>query len=75
VALGTGEKVPDAVELPTREVVRRSVVAARPIAAGQTITEDDLECRRPAAGRSAFEFWEIVGTVAPHDIAVGSYVG
>ncbi len=73
-ALGSAVKECQPVERANRDVVRRSLVASRPIAGGARIAADDLECRRPAAGRSAFEFWDVVGTLAPRDYAAGDYV-
>lgn len=57
-----------------RSVVRRSVTAAQAISAGEVITEQSVECRRPGDGRTAFEFWDVVGTVATRDYAEGDYV-
>ena len=39
------------------------------------ITEADLECRRPGAGRTSFDFYEVIGSVATQDYAIGEYVG
>lgn len=75
VALGSPVKEAQSVEVGNRDVVRRSIVAARPIAAGAVITEDDLICRRPGAGRTAFEFWDVVGSAADRPYAAGDYVG
>lgn len=72
--LGSPIKECQPVEKGNREVVRRSLIAARPIAAGATLSERDLICRRPALGRTAFEFWDVVGTTAPRDYAAGEYV-
>lgn len=73
-ALGSSIKMCQPVEAGNRDVVRRSLIAARPITSGTILTEDDLTCRRPAMGRSAFEFWDVVGTPASRDYAVGDYV-
>lgn len=74
VALGSPEKRAQDVEVGNRAVVRRSIVAARPIAAGTVFAAEDLECRRPAAGRSSFEFYDVVGSLAGRDYAEGEYV-
>ncbi|KRC60455.1 hypothetical protein ASE14_05385 [Agromyces sp. Root81] len=75
LALGSSVKECQPEELTNRSAVRRSLVAARPIAEGGLITQDDLECRRPAGGRTAFDFWQVVGTRASSDLAEGDYVG
>ncbi|MCH6231366.1 N-acetylneuraminate synthase family protein [Microbacterium sp. CFH 31415] len=72
--LGSTEKRPHPVEEGNRAVVRRSLVAARDIDAGATIGEDDLVCFRPASGRSAFDFWEVVGTPAGRSYTRGELI-
>lgn len=73
--LGSPVKQCQPEEESNRAAVRRSLVAVRPIVAGAVIIEDDLECRRPGAGRTSFDFWEVVGTTAAQDYATGDYVG
>lgn len=72
--LGSAVKECQPVERANRDVVRRSLVAARPIVAGEMVRAENLICRRPAAGRSAFEFWDVVGSIAERNVAVGEYV-
>ncbi|WP_125257785.1 N-acetylneuraminate synthase [Brevundimonas fluminis] len=66
-ALGSPRKGPDPVEVPNRRIARRSLVAARPIAAGVTISADDLTAKRPADGLSPMRAWEVIGRVAARD--------
>lgn len=75
VILGSPEKACQPEELLNRSVVRRSIVARVDIPAGGLIGEGALECRRPGEGRSAFEFYDVVGTVAATDLRAGDYVG
>lgn len=49
-ALGNGRKEPAASEANTASVVRRSLVAARDIPVGATLTEADIAIRRPGTG-------------------------
>ncbi|WP_127472841.1 N-acetylneuraminate synthase [Microbacterium sulfonylureivorans] len=72
--LGSDEKRCQPVEAPTRAVVRRSLVAARDIPAGAVFGEDDLVCFRPASGRSAFDFWEVVGSEASRAYSRGDLI-
>lgn len=74
VALGGSVKECQPVELSARASVRRSLVTTTGIAMGHVFTESDLECRRPGAGRTSFEFWDVVGTAATRDYAAGDYV-
>jgi len=66
-ALGRTGKFPSAVEICNRLVARKSVVAARDIAAGQAFTEDSLSCKRPGGGISAMRYWELLGKAANRD--------
>lgn len=50
VSLGTGVKRPVTAELKNQAVVRKSVVAARKLSAGQLILPDMLDVRRPGDG-------------------------
>jgi sialic acid synthase SpsE len=50
VALGTGIKLPAPCELPNISVARKSVVAARSLAAGYQLAMGDLDIKRPGNG-------------------------
>jgi len=50
---------------------RRSLRAARPIAAGTTLTGDDVRSMRPAGGLAPDDLDQVVGSVARTDLAVG----
>lgn len=56
-------------EAPARRNARRSLVAARAIAAGAVITKEDLTWKRPAHGISPRNFDEVLGMTARADIA------
>lgn len=71
IALGTGIKQPGTVEIANRAVARKSLIAARDITAGATLTEEDIAVKRPGNGRSPFDLWDMIGTVAARDIAAG----
>lgn len=51
-ALGSDEKLPTNSELPTRDLVRRSIVTARHLKAGDILTESDFIIVRPGTGIS-----------------------
>jgi N,N'-diacetyllegionaminate synthase len=63
-ALGSGIKRPSRSESANLEVVRRSIVAARPIRAGEEFTESTLTVKRPGTGISPMRWDDVVGTVA-----------
>ena len=67
-ALGTGEKVPTAGEMPVRLGAFRSIYAAVDIPEGAKITPDMLKCVRPGGGLPAEYFNLVVGRIARADI-------
>ncbi len=69
-ALGSRRRVVSAAERQNAQAMRRSVVAARDIRAGEVLSEDDLEFRRPGTGISPNEAGRLIGRAARHDIAV-----
>lgn len=67
--LGNTRKLPAPVERPNRAVARRSIVARRPIAAGEPLTLDMLDCKRPGIGMSPMDIWSLIGRPAARDFA------
>lgn len=63
-ALGSALKAPAPSELGNREVARRSLIAARAIAAGEPFTADALDALRPGTGVSPMFYWDLIGTKA-----------
>jgi sialic acid synthase SpsE len=68
LALGSKDRVVSEVELAQRLNMRRSVVSSRSIAAGTTITADDLDFKRPGDGYSPAELNQVIGRKALKDI-------
>jgi len=66
-ALGSSEKRPTESERANIPVARKSLVAARPIARGETFTPDNLIALRPGGGRSPIEYWTLLGQAAERD--------
>lgn len=64
VALGNGVKEVKESERSNITAARRSIVAARPIAKGQVITEEDICAKRPATGLSPMLWDKVVGSKA-----------
>jgi N,N'-diacetyllegionaminate synthase len=69
---GRAEKAPQAGERDTAKVARRSVVAAQNIEAGAVITEQMLECRRPATGIEPRDLDRLIGARAKVALAAGT---
>lgn len=70
-ARGSGVKEPSPGEVGNRYPMRKGLIAARNIAAGEVITASDITCRRPAMGDPPSRFWSWVGKVADRNFTVG----
>lgn len=66
-ALGDGHKAPSRSELDNIFVVRKSIVAARPIEKGETLSDSNLSVKRPGGGISPMRWDEVVGRPASRD--------
>ena len=66
-ARGTREKKPTESEIRNRSVVRKSIVASKPILKGETFSTDNLTTKRPGTGISPMKWNEIIGTIADKD--------
>lgn len=68
-ALGNGIKAPAPSEIANMAVARKSIVAAAPIKKGEVFTAALLTVKRPGTGRTPFDLWDIIGTIASRDYA------
>jgi N-acetylneuraminate synthase len=68
-ALGKEQKEPTDSEIKNIPIARKSIVAARPIAKGETLSADNLTFKRPGTGRTPIEFFDLAGTPSPRDFA------
>ncbi len=71
LARGSGAKEPSPSESGNRYPMRKGLVAARPIPAGQTIAEADIAYMRPVDGDTPARYWAWIGQVARRDYVVG----
>jgi N-acetylneuraminate synthase len=69
IALGSGRKLPTAVELQNSPVVRKSIVADRLIFKGQEFSEENIIPKSPEGGISPFYYWDLLGKCAKRDYA------
>ena len=68
VALGDGIKRPSPSEIKNRKNVRKSIVAARNISAGDVFRESNITAKRPGSGISPMRIEEVLGRISPRDI-------
>lgn len=73
-ALGDGVKRPAASEAANRDIVRRSIVAARPLPAGEIVEAEALSALRPGTGISPTQRSEIVGRRVRRSLATGEQI-
>lgn len=73
-ALGNGEKCVAEAEKSNIEVARKSIVAARDIAKGEMLTEDNITVKRPGSGISPMLWDSVVGTMAIRDFAADELI-
>ena len=66
-AMGDGIKRPTISERANIRVIRRSLVAARPIRKGEFFTERNLTAKRPGGGISPLFIWDLAGRVSRRD--------
>lgn len=71
-ALGSPIKAPTEAELPVRAVARRSIAAARTLAAGTILTRNDVVLLRPGIGIAPKHFDEMGGRILARDVAKGA---
>ena len=63
-SLGSYEKKPSPSEMPNMALARKSIVAARKIAKGEVLSEENLTVKRPGEGISPMRWDKIIGKVA-----------
>lgn len=69
IALGNPEKTAATAERPNIAIARKSIVAARPIAAGEVFSEENITVKRPGDGISPMRWFEVLGKKAPRSFA------
>jgi N,N'-diacetyllegionaminate synthase len=73
-ALGDGTKCTTASEKPNKVVVRRSLVAAKPIKAGEAFTPHNITVKRPGSGISPMCWDEVMNKVASRDFCTDDLI-
>lgn len=73
-ALGSAEKHVSPSERANIEVARKSIVAARDIAAGEEFTEENITVKRPGNGISPMLWDEVLGRKAPRAFVADSLI-
>jgi len=74
LALGSSIKKPSKSEIPNRAVARKSIVAAKEIQKGETLTEQNLVIKRPGNGINPMRWDEIIGSIAKKDYVLDELI-
>jgi N,N'-diacetyllegionaminate synthase len=73
-AMGDGIKRPSLSERKNRPIVRKSLVAARPIFAGEIFTPENVTAKRPGVGICPMRWDEVMGQIALRDFEVDELI-
>lgn len=73
-AMGGGIKRPSPSEAKNRSIARKSLVAAKPIHAGDQFTAENVTVKRPGTGISPMRWDEVMGRVAARDFTVDELI-
>lgn len=73
-AMGDGTIGMTEIETDVRNVARKSIVAARPIAAGTTLTAEMITVKRPGGGIPPEEYYAVLGQQTTRDLAADAVV-
>lgn len=68
-ALGDGVKGPSPIEARNLPIVRKSLVAIRPIQAGEPFSTQNIGAKRPGTGISPMRLDDVIGKPAPRNFA------
>ena len=73
-SLGDGIKRPSPSELKNKPIARKSLVASRPIKAGESFSLLNVTVKRPGSGISPMRWDEVMGRVAVRDFAADELI-
>ena len=73
-AAGDGIKRPSPSETKNKPIARKSLVAAKPIRAGEQFTAENMTAKRPGTGISPMRWDEVMGRVAARDFVADELI-
>ncbi len=74
LALGNGVKKPSKAEAENALIVRKSIVASRPISIGEIFSKENLTTKRPGAGMSPMRWHHVIGKQATRNFAADEMI-
>lgn len=69
-ALGQSQKRIQPCEMKTRGLVRKAIIAARPISKGESFSIENITCKRNSAGLNPMQYWQLLNKPAKADFSV-----
>lgn len=72
--MGSPEKGPTPSEKGAMKIVRRSIVASRPIKKGESFAENNIAIKRPGGGLSPMHYWSLLGKRASRSYRVNEVI-
>ena len=73
-ALGNGIKKPSKSEKKNIDIVRKSIVAIKPIKKGEIFSEENIGVKRPGTGISPMKWYEVIGKTAKKDFEIDEWI-
>ena len=73
-ALGDGIKKPSKSEQKNINVIRKSIVAVKPIKKGEIFNEENIGLKRPGMGISPMKWYEVIGKTAKKDFEIDEWI-
>jgi N-acetylneuraminate synthase len=74
LALGTGIKAPSLSERQNLPLIRKSIVAKRPIRAGEMFSEENITVKRPGMGISPIHWDLVIGQIAEQNYEMDDFI-
>ena len=71
---GSGIKEASESELKNKAIIRKSIVALRPIAKGETFNDENIGTKRPGSGISPIQWEGVIGQVAKEDFEQDEFI-
>ena len=72
--MGSNIKKPTKNELKIRKLVRKSIIAKKPIKKGELFSSSNLICKRPEGGISPIHWDKIIGKKSKKDFKVNQFI-
>jgi N,N'-diacetyllegionaminate synthase len=73
-AMGDGIKQPSPSELKNKSIVRKSLVAKKPIMAGEVFSKENVTVKRPGTGISPMRWDDVMGQLAPRNFLIDELI-